>query len=190
MRAFIAIDLDEPIRARVEREIAHLEHGLGPAKAAWRFVRPASMHLTLRFLGNIDGIQRAGIEQALREIAASRSSIRLKFRGLGVFPSLLRPRVAWVGVEEGSAELISVAGEISAGVEPLGFAPEARAFTPHLTIGRARDPKKAPAISPLIVAREKTDYGTMTAREIILFRSELHPEGARYTKEATFPFRD
>jgi 2'-5' RNA ligase len=175
VRSFLAVEIPEEVREGLER----LAERLRPAHAGWRWVPPSAVHLTIRFLGEVDAafLREAApsFRAALRDLRAPRFEVA----GLGVFPSARAPRVLWIGVRE-----FGVAGGLDAifrAVESVsverGLPPVDRPFHPHLTLARAaRDGHaEAPGRS------DSPTFGPLVAREVVLFRSDLLPGGARHT---------
>jgi 2'-5' RNA ligase len=173
IRCFIAIKIPgfDPLR-RVLKELAQMGRAL-------KVVEPKNLHVTLKFLGDTD-VSRIGEIGALVEQAAhSRNPCVVKVAGLGVFPHLERPSVVWAGLE-GSEILAAIAADLETGLEEFGFARENRPFVPHLTLARvkARPPE---SLRTLLSRHAKTEFGTATIEQFELIRSELGPEGPKYT---------
>jgi RNA 2',3'-cyclic 3'-phosphodiesterase len=185
VRAFVAVRLAPEVEAAVERFQSSLR-GLG-SEISW--TRPAGFHLTLRFLGNRvpAGVVQRMIE-GLRPIAAATAPIAVQARGAGAFPSLNRPRVIWIGLASGGL------GEVARQVEELGVScglePEKRRFTPHLTIGRVRNPSRNPALREALEAAAARDFGACAIASMTLYRSHLSPKGASYEALATLAFEN
>jgi 2'-5' RNA ligase len=197
MRLFIAIDLDDAIRTRIARFVDGMQ-ALAP-EARW--MKPESLHVTLKFIGELPDAAIAGIETALRMIAAR--PVAIEFRGCGFFPAATAPRVFWIGVV-GGGELARLAAFVDEKMAALGIVKEDRAYTPHLTLARggagqgrgsAGSPRAQKSDRPSRVfqrLQEKLsallppEFGTMTAREFFLYRSELSAKGSKYTKLAEF----
>ncbi len=179
MRLFLAIDLPAELRG----ELGRLQDKLRRACPGWRWTRPEGIHLTLRFLGEVAPEDDAPRRAAWRAVAAGSGPISFRVGGVGVFPAPARPRVLWVGVDaEPRERLAALADAFEEAARREGFAPETRPFRPHLTLARAARDER-PAAPP------DTDTGILgevTAREVVLFRSELLPQGARYTKLDAF----
>ncbi|MEE9198911.1 MAG: RNA 2',3'-cyclic phosphodiesterase, partial [Dehalococcoidia bacterium] len=135
VRAFIAIELPTPVKRLLGREIDRLRAAL-PASMRW--VRPDSVHLTLKFLGAIPQEQVPAIVDSLRTACREVGPIRLRTGLLGCFPNLRHPRVLWMGVGGDTEALVALQGRVDSAVEPLGFAREGRPFVPHLTLARAK----------------------------------------------------
>lgn len=180
MRLFVALPLPEPVRSGLGEVVASWR-GSHPG---WRFVRAGGIHLTLRFLGEIDA---AGLETAVpswREAAARAPALRFRIAGVGVFPPRGLPRVLWAGIEgiEPEGSLASLAASLEAGAIAAGAPREARAFHPHLTLARA-----ARGARPGIPPSDELPGWEVEADEVVLYRSELLPAGARHTALSRFP---
>jgi 2'-5' RNA ligase len=183
VRQFLAIDLPQELRARLGAS----QQALGARHAGWRWVRPAGIHLTLRFLGDVGADLDRQARPGWREAAAGCPRFRFRLTRLGCFPNPRRPRVLWVGVEElGSVgRLADLAAATERAAVAAGFDPERRRFSPHLTLARARRearglriPDASETIRPPSIEVE--------AHALTLFRSELEPSGARYTALESF----
>jgi 2'-5' RNA ligase len=175
VRAFVALPLDAAALGRVVETIA----ALGARTAGVRWVRPEGLHLTLRFLGPSSPEALARMEPALRAAAAACPATVARLSGLGVFPERGSPRVLWLGVALDSGVLVLQQACERAAIG-AGFAPEGRAFRPHLTLGRWRDRASRPSLPDV-------DLGETALDRLVLFRSELRPAGAVYTPLGVFP---
>jgi len=179
VRLFLAIDLPAELR----EELAGLQARLRAGCAGWRWVRPQGIHLTLRFLGEVEPARDAACRAAWREAVAPLPPFRAELGGIGSFPPRGRPRVLWVGVvEPGPGGLLQeLARRLERAARDCGFEPERRPFSPHLTLARAaRGGGPAP---PPAVERAS---GRIAVERVQLFLSELHPAGARYTALDSF----
>jgi 2'-5' RNA ligase len=183
IRSFIAIEIPEPLRARVEE----LQRELQGAGADVKWVRAGAIHLTLKFLGSISGEKLEELTRALGPVISLWTPFELRIRGLGCFPSGRNPRVVWVGIEQGSLEASSLQKAVEEQATEAGFPPESRAFKPHLTLGRVRSPKGKDSLTRAIENHRDAEIGSFLASEVYLFKSELKPSGAIYTKLRTFP---
>ncbi len=183
MRCFIAMELPQEVRNRLRVFIERTK----PLCSSVKWVGAGSLHLTLKFLGEVRDESLPEVEKALTKTAASHPAIGLQTLGLGVFPNPSWPKVVWAGLvePEGGDKLQSFQKGLVEALEPLGFKPEKREFTPHLTIGRinARRGKPLPLerLMREVQARRKEDFGSFEAREIVLFKSDLQPSGAVHT---------
>ncbi len=197
MRIFIGIDLDSEVRGRIARFLEGVQ-GFAP-DAKW--VRPESLHVTLKFIGE-QALERVeAITERLRRIEHSVFEIRTV--GYGFFPTAQAPRVFWIGIQ-GGPQLAALAESIDAAVAELGIAREDRPFSPHLTLARggggrsSGSPKwrKGDGPNATFAVLEKRlnamgdlDFGAMAAREFILYQSQLSPGGSKYTKLQRFPLQ-
>jgi 2'-5' RNA ligase len=192
MRIFVAIDIDDAIRNRVAR---FLDGVAGFAPDA-RWVQPESLHVTLKFIGEKPEEEIDKIKQALETIAAS--AFDVSFHGYGFFPSARSPRVFWIGIE-GGPKLAALAASVDETLARLDIAKEEHAYTPHLTLARGAGGSGSPRrlkhdhpnsgfqrLQEKLAALPAPEFGTMTAREFFLYRSQLSPGGSKYTKLAGF----
>lgn len=181
MRAFVAIELPQEIR----RALAAEQERLREAATGARWTHPQGIHLTLKFLGEVPQDQVAGVEKALRGIGAF-EPFRLQVKGFGFFPEAARPRVLWAGVDA-PPQLAQLAVRVEAALAPLGFVPEKRDFSPHLTLARFRIPHRQPKLQKLIEENDRSVLGDFEVSEFFLWESKLAPQGAQYGKVARFP---
>jgi RNA 2',3'-cyclic 3'-phosphodiesterase len=175
MRCFVAIDLPDDVRAAVAAAQERLR-GAAP-KADVRWVAPGSMHLTLKFLGEVADAEP--IRAVLASVASRHGPIALAAGGLGAFPGPSRPRVLWAGITAGVRELGLLAADVERALAPLGFAPEARPFRGHLTVARVRSPRGLARIGAVLGA-DASAFGSWTATDVVLYRSHLRPTGSIY----------
>ena len=140
-----------------------------------------NLHVTLKFLGQIEETRVGAVAEALASVAARTPAFALDVRGLGAFPTPSRPRTLWVGLEP-AAPLTALAREVDSALAALGFARESRSFAAHVTLGRVRESRRNPALAAALA--RATHCGRLTVSRVSLMRSELHPHGARYTELA------
>lgn len=141
----------------------------------------ANLHITLKFLGQIDETRVPAVAEAIRAAAAPAAAFDVAVRGLGAFPTASRPRVVWAGLDEARA-LGALAAEVDDALATLGIPRESRPFAAHVTLGRVREPRRNPALAEALARR--ADFGRLPVARVSLMRSELHPRGARYTELA------
>jgi 2'-5' RNA ligase len=155
-----------------------------------RWVRPAGIHLTLKFLGEVPASQIAAIAEAMRSACAPHPPFSFAIGGLGCFPDARRPRVVWVGLDEPGGTLAHLQRDIERAMQPLGFRPEGRGFQPHLTLGRVKGgrPEELQALGAY-VSRARAQVGQVQAASVSLIRSDLRPDGAVYTGLAVAPLQ-
>jgi len=175
VRAFVALELP----GRVREAIGELQAQLRPRLGSIRLVRPEGAHLTLRFLGEASPQQVEALRAPLARAAARCPSCEVRVAGLGTFPERGSPRVLWLGLAPPDTVLALQAACERAAVA-AGFAPEERAFRPHLTLGRWRERDRHPDLPP-------ADLGPARVDTLVLFRSDLQPGGAAYAALARFP---
>lgn len=181
MRSFIAIELPEAAKS----VLSELQDKLISCRADIRWVKPASMHLTLKFLGNIEEEIVESIIKIVEGTSNKFKPFAVAIKGLGVFPSMKSPRVLWAGlVDNGS--LSNLQQEIEAGMTSLGFQQEGRKFAPHLTLGRFRSLRGKTALLDTIALLKDHEFSVIPVKCISLMRSDLSPAGAKYTKLAEF----
>lgn len=179
MRLFVAVDVPEAIKRSIERDVVEPLRERIPGA---RWSRPEGRHLTLKFLGEVPDERIAAISAALVDAASRQSAFRAAFDALGGFPSLGRPRVLWVGIGKGADGFTTLAADVEDVLQPLGFPGEDRPFHPHYTLARFSKPSLVGELPDVDVPRRSFGVG-----EVVLFRSQLHPKGARYTALERFP---
>jgi 2'-5' RNA ligase len=179
-RLFVALEPPEPVRRRLGALAEDLRRGAGRAGDEVRWVPPANVHLTLQFLGAVPEERVAAVEAALGEAAAEARPLSLSVRGVGGFPNARRPRVLWAGLEGDLAPLAALVAGLGARLGKLGFPPEDRPFSPHLTLGRARDGHGAPGLAGALAGAGQAEAAPWRASELVLFESHLSPRGPRY----------
>jgi 2'-5' RNA ligase len=195
MRLFIALDIDDAIRQRIQ---LFLDGVRGFAPDA-RWVRPESLHITLKFVGERSADASEEIKRALSLIRSS--PLELALGGYGFFPTAKAPRVFWVGIESGP-QLPNLAGVVDAAMAALGVPKEDHAFSAHLTLARGRRGSGAPRwqrgdgpsqvfqrLQEKLAPMPAPEFGTMTARAFFLYESQLRRGGPRNTKIARFPLQ-
>lgn len=181
-RLFVAIALDDEARraiARTQDEVARTIGASGRGSLKW--IRPEHIHVTLAFLGHVDEALVADVTTAVAaDIPVAPFTAR--FGGLGVFPLRGAPRVLWMGVRAGAAQMAAVQREVTARVEHAGIALAARSFHPHLTLARwreSRTPDARPVVSAAL-ADPGGDIASVRVEHATLFQSELSPAGPTY----------
>lgn len=182
IRAFIAVTLDP----KVIDKIADASARFGPELPGVRWIAPGNFHLTLKFLGGIDEAMIEPIGACLREQLRLFQRFTINAKGLGVFPDPKRPRILWVGLT--GDRLVSLASIVESALQPLGFAPEARKFSPHLTIGRWHQADRAPrSLLRQLENWKVCEFGESNVESVHLIQSVLSPKGAIYSRLVTVP---
>ena len=185
IRSFIAIELPD----KVKSALSELQAGLQAEKQpSVKWVDPYSIHMTLKFLGDIPAAKISDISRAIEEASHEIAPFSLEVKGLGVFPNFKRVRVVWVGVVGDTSRLKLLQQRIESKLIPLGFTRESRPFTPHLTLARVRErvsPAEQQSFGQLIAGASFDTARQFTVGSISLMRSQLTREGAIYHQLAT-----
>ena len=181
MRLFVAVELPAEVRNAIAAGTAALRRELPPA----RWVRPEGIHITLKFLGEHPEALVRRLDEAVGPALAGESPVLVAPGGGGFFPHERRPRVAWVGGE--AAGLVSWAEAVDEACTGLGVPRETRPFALHLTLARLERPWPAAAVARFTEEAAAWKMPAFVAREAVLFRSELRPQGAVYTALHRWP---
>ena len=184
-RAFIAIDLPESVKSFLSEAQEALK--LYGFRVKW--VRPQNIHLTLKFLGDTATADINKIAGAIMLAARGCPAIYLAARGIGVFPNVRRPRVIWAGLDGQLEILANLQQTLDAQLADVGFARDSRAFKSHLTLGRVRGKIAPDRIKTAIDKLKDFESESFEIDEIILFKSELRPTGAVYTRVQAIAFQ-
>lgn len=184
IRAFVALNLPVPVVEQVSKLQAELSAEAERAGLRVAWVPATHLHVTLRFLGEMPQEVAFALRDRLAAGLAGRRAFAVQVGGVGAFPTPEQPRVLWVGLRDDEGALARLATEVQGWVEELGFAPEARPFHPHLTLGRVK------AGEGDVCARWADHVvGPAVPTEVVLYRSELQRRGAEYTAIARFPLQ-
>jgi RNA 2',3'-cyclic 3'-phosphodiesterase len=194
MRLFVALDIDDAIRERLQRFVEGVQ-GFAPDV---RWVKPESLHITLKFIGEESPQMVQQIASALGRVHSE--GFEVEFRDYGFFPTAKAPRVFWTGIKAGP-ELKLLAAAVDGAMTAVGVAKEDHEFKPHLTLARAGKsgaPHRQAGVTSLskfkrlqekLAALGSPEFGTMTTREFFLYESKLSPKGSKYTKLERFPLQ-
>jgi RNA 2',3'-cyclic 3'-phosphodiesterase len=183
-RVFCAINLPLALRERVQVHIARLRESVPEARASWN--RDDKLHLTIKFLGDIDVDRVAALSLAAERAVAGMKPISLTAKGCGAFPDRGRPRVLWIGTVDEDEGLARLNQRLETECAAQGFAREQRDFRPHLTIARVRQPAAAVELAD---AHQQMGFPPLKfeANELVVIRSELSGAGSRYTNISRHP---
>lgn len=177
IRAFIAIELSPEIKD----ELLKAQTGLKTSNADVKWVKPKSMHLTLKFLGHITQESIENVKKILDKASSRYKPFEASLFNIGGFPKLEYPRVIWVGIDKGCSQIEAIAKDIEEELSLMGFEKEKRPFTAHLTLGRVRSSKGRKELVSKIKALDFKPSASCTIDKIILFQSTLTPQGPIYT---------
>lgn len=181
MRTFVALNLPEDVRRAAHAALDPMRDRRLPL----RWVNEPALHLTLRFLGDIEPSHVAPLTEALRSVAAARDPLSIRIAGLGAFPSLRRANVVWLGVAA-DPSLAAVYRTLETALFSLGWSREQRPFRPHVTVARLRNGARPPDVSRLAGAIDWS--GEFVVTTLDLMRSHTDAEGARYEALARLRF--
>jgi 2'-5' RNA ligase len=183
VRAFLAIPLPEPL----QRRIATLQSELASTLPGIRWVRPATIHLTLRFFGETGADDLEKIRASMLSVKLGINPCQIDLQGLGAFPDRRRPRVVWIGLAP-PEPLLSLQQRCEEALGRAGISREPRPFAPHLTIGRFR--VRGPDLTALLAGQDGRRFGTMPLAQLVLYESRLRPDGARHIPLFTVPLQE
>ncbi len=184
IRAFLAVEPPEEILQTVIRLQEKLKREIS-GRLSW--TRPGGQHLTLKFFGDVSTGDVDSIGRAVQNRLPSGAVLNLKIEKLGVFPDARKPRVLWCGTSGDVEKLAALHKQLDADFTGIGFPKEDRPFRAHLTLARIKDPRSPAGIDKALQKYLDFSTGVFFVRELILFQSKLTPQGALYTRLATFP---
>lgn len=182
IRSFIAIELPAEVSATLEEIQKMLK---SPQHNFVKWVPPANIHITLKFLGNISSEKIAGITNAMEQTSQTISPFQLELGEIGAFPNLKQPRVLWIGVKGETDKLQAMQANLEENLARLGFTRESRSFTPHLTLARLREgisSAERRSFGDSIAGKSIKVECQFAATKISLMKSQLLPSGAVYTR--------
>jgi len=176
VRAFLAFDIES---AQLKKKLTDTQKLLAQTGADLKLVEPDNIHMTIRFLGNIKLKMADNIFEEMKKVQFK--PFKVNIFGLGVFPSLSYPKVVWVGIREGADQLQSVFNQLEPNLQKLGFAPDHKGFSPHLTIARVRSGNNKMQLTDFIRKNAIYDFGSVEVNCLRLKQSELTPRGPIYS---------
>ncbi len=176
IRSFLAFDLEAEI---VVRRLAAMQKLLAQTGADLKLVEPQNIHMTIRFLGDITPAMVEKVFEEMKKIKFAPFEVRIN--GLGAFPNIRYPRVLWAGITEGADQLKSVFNQLEPHLRNLGFAPDEKGFSPHLTVARVRSGANKAELANLVANNADYSFGTVKAACLRLKKSDLTPRGPIYS---------
>ena len=177
MRTFVAIDLNNQIKIHIQQIIDRLDTRDGSIK----WISRQSMHITLKFLGEVSESQISDVKKVLDKAVSKHPPILLQFRGAGTFPhNSKNPRVLWIGLDKNET-LETLHQNIEEGMAGLGFPKENRRFHPHLTLGRVKKKGQLLTVLSRFQPYHHEHFGDLIVKKVIYYKSTLKPTGAEYT---------
>lgn len=185
-RTFVAIEIPHGIRAAISEHISKLRRDFADVRASW--VRSENLHLTLKFRGDVAVSRVEDLSRATEDAARSIEPFELAVAGCGAFPENGQPKVLWLGINDPDSSLQRLFTTLEDRCADAGFEREARPYHPHLTIARLRSTHGS---RPLATAHKQLPFSksVFTAAEVVVFRSELHPQGSIHTAISRHPLR-
>lgn len=176
MRLFIACPIDNEIRKNLDAVIRELKKSYADVK----WVKPESIHITLKFLGDTEENKIDGISTFLSSCELGKGTLAAKVHGIGFFPDARRPRVIWAGLEESPRYLAELSSIIDRGIEKFGYEREKQPFSPHITLGRFRSAENLKTLINTSDKLKDSVFGTFNINCFSLYSSVLKPSGAEY----------
>lgn len=183
IRSFLAFDIESDT---VSNRLASAQKLLVETGADLKLVAPENIHITVRFLGNITPTMVEQIAEEMKKVQFAPFNVQIS--GLGAFPDLRYPRVVWAGITEGADQLKSVFSQLEPRLRSLGFTPDHKGFSPHLTIARVRSGRNKAQLAKFVTENANYEFGAIKAQCLRLKKSDLTPKGPIYsTLEEFYP---
>ncbi|MDH5745715.1 MAG: RNA 2',3'-cyclic phosphodiesterase [Candidatus Bathyarchaeota archaeon] len=176
IRSFIAFDIDSD---SILKKITGVQNLLIKTGAGLKLVKPENIHITVRFLGNITPNMVEKIFEGMKKVQFIPFDV--KIHGIGAFPHLRYPRVLWTGITEGADQLRNIFDQLEPCLRGLGFAPDTRGFSPHLTIARVKSGRNKAELVKCVTENANCELGIVKAECLRLKRSDLTPRGPIYS---------
>jgi 2'-5' RNA ligase len=184
IRSFLAFELPLEVEAVVNQVSEELKRSSLNAK----WIKSGNVHLTVVFMGDVEMDEIPAIKEKIEKVCLTYGAFNISLKGLGCFPHARKPRVIWVGVDGDLERMSSFRDTLLERLITFGIKEEKRRFKPHLTLGRFRKPKRTSSEELELISRyEDVTSPTCSLTELVLFKSELKPGGARYTRLGVWP---
>ncbi|MEB3780287.1 MAG: RNA 2',3'-cyclic phosphodiesterase [Desulfurococcales archaeon] len=176
LRVFIAVDIDDPL---LVSSITRVIDSLTTLGVPMKPVEPQNLHITIRFIGEVP---RSTVDEIIESVLSKVSfkEFTLRLKGMGAFPSTVRPRVVWIGVEDGFRELRELRDQVETGLRALGLKPERQDFKPHLTLARIKGTRNIASLVKFITEYQDYEFGEMKVKALRLKKSTLTRSGPIY----------
>lgn len=185
MRCFIAIDIDEAIKADLVDVQAQIKRQVDLEPGAVRWVQPEGMHLTLKFLGDIKDTQSVDVCAVTQTVCERHRAFTVEVKEVGYFGGRLA-RVVWMGMGSDSQALLNLQGDLEAQLDQVGWPPEARRFSGHLTLGRVKQSRAGLALAGALATFKDLNLGSIPVDKVSVYQSQLRPQGPLYTALAKY----
>jgi 2'-5' RNA ligase len=176
IRSFIAFDLEDE---NMLKRLSEAQNILAKTGADLKIVEPKNIHVTIRFLGNISANMIEKIHEEMKKISFAPFQVEVK--GVGVFPNLKHPTVVWAGIRKGSEQLRNIFQQLEPRIQALGFKPDPKGFSPHLTIARVKTGRNKAELTACINKLADYEFGIIQAKCLRLKKSVLTPKGPIYS---------
>ena len=183
VRTFIAIRLHDSL----QNAVSEIIDKLASTNAKVKWVEPENVHLTLKFLGNVEEERLPEVYEACERAAKGVAPIDIEMRALGCFPDTKSPRIVWLGIERGADALKRLQERVESELRATGFPKEDKPFRAHLTLGRVKGKQKLAALCRLLEEKRNVFVGTMRAEKISVMKSKTMPAGPVYTELQAIP---
>lgn len=185
-RTFLALDLDEPLR----RQLIELQRELDVVGADVRWTRPELLHVTMKFLGDVrDDNDLSRVCAVATEEAGEIEAFEFSVAGIVCAPPRGRTRMVWVGVDDDTTRMAELHRGLDGAYAAMGFARENRTFRPHLTLGRLKGDRRMEPLRQAVAAMAGRSFGLQQAGELVVYASELRPQGPIYTVLTRAPLK-
>ena len=184
LRAFIAIEVPE----KIHNDIRKLQRAIASHRLNIRWVKPVNMHLTIKFLGNVEPSDMEALGRILSDTAANHPIFDLLPQGVGIFPNIRRPRIIWAGIAGQTDVLRSIWKSVEDALVPLGFAADKRPYRGHVTIGRIKTRLDRGRLVTALRTHQDFVSEKFSVKHLVMVKSELRPSGPVYTKLWEMPF--
>jgi 2'-5' RNA ligase len=176
IRSFLAFDINSEV---VMKRLVDVQGLLLKTGADLKVVEPQNIHITVRFLGNVSEgtVEKIFLDMQKLQFAP----FEVKIHGVGAFPDVRYPRVVWAGITQGANDLRQIFSQLEPHLQALGFAPDPKGFSPHLTIARVRSGRNKVELAKFITDNVNFEFGVVHAKCFRLKKSELRPTGPVYS---------